>query len=226
MTVDVLRAAGVAVRARRRRACGGSSRARSRARLDRRARPVQRGAVPRRGPGHRRLGHDAAAGPRRRPRPATSCATCSPRWARDIHLSPRRAHDRARAIELLGLDADLHDVGELTPGRSPRSARSPTTPSHLPGIAHLRGHETDRLAALATEINAPRRGRDRRGRLAADHPRAAARRRVALLRRPPDGDRRRGARTRRAAASRSTTSTRPRKTLPDFPGMWAAMVGA
>ena len=28
------------------------------------------------------------------------------------------------------------------------------SPSHLRGIAHLRGHETDRLAALATEINA------------------------------------------------------------------------
>jgi 3-phosphoshikimate 1-carboxyvinyltransferase len=28
-----------------------------------------------------------------------------------------------------------------------------STPSHLSGIAHLRGHETDRLAALATEIN-------------------------------------------------------------------------
>jgi 3-phosphoshikimate 1-carboxyvinyltransferase len=28
-----------------------------------------------------------------------------------------------------------------------------STPSRLRGIAHLRGHETDRLAALATEIN-------------------------------------------------------------------------
>ena len=27
-------------------------------------------------------------------------------------------------------------------------------PSHLRGIAHIRGHETDRLAALATEFNA------------------------------------------------------------------------
>ena len=27
------------------------------------------------------------------------------------------------------------------------------SPSHLSGIAHLRGHETDRLSALATEIN-------------------------------------------------------------------------
>jgi 3-phosphoshikimate 1-carboxyvinyltransferase len=28
------------------------------------------------------------------------------------------------------------------------------SPSRLRGIAHLRGHETDRLAALATELNA------------------------------------------------------------------------
>jgi 3-phosphoshikimate 1-carboxyvinyltransferase len=29
-----------------------------------------------------------------------------------------------------------------------------TTPSHLRGIGHIRGHETDRLAALATELGA------------------------------------------------------------------------
>ena len=28
-----------------------------------------------------------------------------------------------------------------------------STPSRISGVAHLRGHETDRLAALATEIN-------------------------------------------------------------------------
>ena len=28
------------------------------------------------------------------------------------------------------------------------------SPSHFYGISHLRGHETDRLAALATELNA------------------------------------------------------------------------
>ena len=37
---------------------------------------------------------------------------------------------------------------------SPRSPRSPSGPSRLRGIAHLRHHETDRLAALATEITA------------------------------------------------------------------------
>ena len=39
------------------------------------------------------------------------------------------------------------------------------SPSHLRGIAHLRGHETDRLAALATRAQRPRRRRHRdRGR--------------------------------------------------------------
>lgn len=52
---------------------------------------------------------------------------------------------------LVGLDIDLHDVGELAPTVASLAA-SASTPSQLRGIAHLRGHETDRLAALATEI--------------------------------------------------------------------------
>ncbi len=53
---------------------------------------------------------------------------------------------------LLGLDADLHDVGELTPAVAALCALA-STPSRLRGIAHIRGHETDRLAALSTELN-------------------------------------------------------------------------
>lgn len=53
-----------------------------------------------------------------------------------------------------GLDADLHDVGELTPALAALAALAdPGSVSRLTGIAHLRGHETDRLAALSTEIN-------------------------------------------------------------------------
>ncbi|MCW2904896.1 MAG: 3-phosphoshikimate 1-carboxyvinyltransferase [Streptosporangiaceae bacterium] len=52
-----------------------------------------------------------------------------------------------------GIDADLHDVGELTPVVTALAALA-DSPSRLTGIAHLRGHETDRLAALVTEINA------------------------------------------------------------------------
>ena len=55
--------------------------------------------------------------------------------------------------ELRGIDADLHDVGELTPVVAALCALA-STPSHLRGVGHIRGHETDRLAALATELGA------------------------------------------------------------------------
>ncbi|MFG1928310.1 3-phosphoshikimate 1-carboxyvinyltransferase [Cryptosporangium sp. NPDC048952] len=58
----------------------------------------------------------------------------------------------AAGDRLVGLDADLHDVGELTPVLAAVAALA-ETPSRLRGVAHLRGHETDRLAALATELN-------------------------------------------------------------------------
>lgn len=51
-----------------------------------------------------------------------------------------------------GVDLDLHDVGELTPVVAALAALA-DGPSTLRGVAHLRGHETDRLAALATELN-------------------------------------------------------------------------
>ncbi|KRE95226.1 3-phosphoshikimate 1-carboxyvinyltransferase [Nocardioides sp. Soil774] len=52
---------------------------------------------------------------------------------------------------LTGVDLDLHDVGELTPAIAALCALA-DTPSHLRGVAHIRGHETDRIAALATEL--------------------------------------------------------------------------
>ena len=52
---------------------------------------------------------------------------------------------------LRAVDLDLHDVGELTPTVAALAALADGT-STLRGIAHLRGHETDRLAALAAEI--------------------------------------------------------------------------
>ena len=56
------------------------------------------------------------------------------------------------AGEMHGIDADLGDVGELTPNLAALAALA-TSPSTFSGIAHLRGHETDRLAALVREIN-------------------------------------------------------------------------
>ncbi len=51
-----------------------------------------------------------------------------------------------------GIDADLHDVSELTPAIAALAALA-DGPSTLRGVAHIRGHETDRLAALRVEIN-------------------------------------------------------------------------
>jgi 3-phosphoshikimate 1-carboxyvinyltransferase len=52
-----------------------------------------------------------------------------------------------------GLDVDLHAAGELTPVIVAVAALA-DSPSRIRGIAHLRGHETDRLAALSAEVNA------------------------------------------------------------------------
>ncbi len=54
--------------------------------------------------------------------------------------------------QIHGIDIDLHDVGELTPSIAALCALA-DSPSYLRGIGHLRLHETDRLAALAREIN-------------------------------------------------------------------------
>ncbi|MGR6914794.1 3-phosphoshikimate 1-carboxyvinyltransferase [[Actinomadura] parvosata] len=53
---------------------------------------------------------------------------------------------------ITGIDVDLRDVGELTPTIAALAALA-SSPSRIRGVSHLRGHETDRLAALATEIN-------------------------------------------------------------------------
>ncbi|MFG2058283.1 3-phosphoshikimate 1-carboxyvinyltransferase [Micromonospora sp. NPDC048930] len=52
-----------------------------------------------------------------------------------------------------GLDADLSDVSELTPALT-ALAMLADSPSRLTGIGHIRGHETDRIAALAREFAA------------------------------------------------------------------------
>ncbi|MFI6942254.1 3-phosphoshikimate 1-carboxyvinyltransferase [Streptomyces sp. NPDC050418] len=54
--------------------------------------------------------------------------------------------------QIHGIDIDLSEVGELTPGIAAVAALA-DSPSTLRGVAHLRLHETDRLAALTKEIN-------------------------------------------------------------------------
>lgn len=52
-----------------------------------------------------------------------------------------------------GLDVDLRDAGELTPVLAAALAVA-DSPSVLRGIGHLRGHETDRLRAIADDVAA------------------------------------------------------------------------
>lgn len=126
---------------------------------------------------------------------------------------------------LSGVDVDLHDVGELAPTIAALAALA-ATPSRLRGIAHLRGHETNRLAALATELSAlggdtvetsdgleirprPLRGRpERPWRAYADHRMATA---GALLGLVVPGV---------AVDDIACTS----KTMPDFVSRWGALV--
>jgi 3-phosphoshikimate 1-carboxyvinyltransferase len=124
---------------------------------------------------------------------------------------------------LTGIDADLHDVGELTPVLAALAALA-DTPSTLSGIGHLRGHETDRLAALATELAAlggdvdetadsltirPRPLHSGTWHAYADHRMATA---GAVLGLVIDGV---------EVDDIGCTS----KTLPDFPGMWSGLLG-
>jgi len=53
--------------------------------------------------------------------------------------------------EVRGVDLDLRAAGELAPTIAALATHA-DSPTRLRGIAHLRGHETDRLAALAAEI--------------------------------------------------------------------------
>ncbi|MDO5712018.1 MAG: 3-phosphoshikimate 1-carboxyvinyltransferase [Micrococcales bacterium] len=124
---------------------------------------------------------------------------------------------------IVGIDIDLHDAGELTPVVAALAALA-DSPSSLRGIAHLRGHESDRLAALATEIT--RLGGDVQvlddglriwpARLSpailhtyADHRMAMA---AAVL----------GLGVRGVQITDVETTA---KTLPDFVGLWTSMVG-
>jgi 3-phosphoshikimate 1-carboxyvinyltransferase len=123
-----------------------------------------------------------------------------------------------------GIDVDLHAGGELAPTFAALAALA-DSPSRLRGIAHLRGHETDRLAALAREITrlggqaeetrdglviTPRPLRGDVVRTYADHRMATS---AALL----------GLRVPGVLVENVATTA---KTLPDFTGMWLGMLGS
>ncbi|WP_435241853.1 3-phosphoshikimate 1-carboxyvinyltransferase [Streptomyces cucumeris] len=125
---------------------------------------------------------------------------------------------------ITGIDADLHEVGELTPVIAAVAALAGSE-SVLRGIGHLRMHETDRLAALAKEINglggevtetedslrispAPLRGGIFH--TYEDHRLATA---AAVIGLAVEGVQ---------VENVATTA----KTLPDFPGLWTGMLDA
>jgi 3-phosphoshikimate 1-carboxyvinyltransferase len=123
---------------------------------------------------------------------------------------------------ITGLVADLHDVGELTPVLAAIAALA-DSPSSFHGIGHLRGHETDRLAALCTELTrlggditedpdgltiTPRPLHGGIWHAYADHRMATA---GAVLGLVVDG----------VEIDDIACTT---KTLPDFPGMWSGLL--
>ncbi|MDT7654060.1 MAG: 3-phosphoshikimate 1-carboxyvinyltransferase [Pseudonocardiales bacterium] len=128
---------------------------------------------------------------------------------------------------LAGVDVDLHDASELTPTVAAVAALA-TGPSRIRGVAHIRGHETDRLAALAAEIGAlggdvtetpdgleirpaPLHGRaDRPWGAYADHRMATAGALIGLV----------------VPGVSIDDVTCTDKTIPDFPARWAALVEA
>ncbi|MHC0431671.1 3-phosphoshikimate 1-carboxyvinyltransferase [Streptomyces sp. O3] len=123
-----------------------------------------------------------------------------------------------------GIDVDLGEVGELTPGIAAVAALA-DSPSTLRGVAHLRLHETDRLAALTKEINElggdvtetadglrirPRRLHGGVFHTYDDHRMATAGAIIGL--------------TVKDVQIENVATTA--KTLPDFPGLWTDMLGA
>ncbi len=126
---------------------------------------------------------------------------------------------------LAGIDADLHEIGELTPTVAALAVLA-TGPSVLRGIGHLRGHETDRLAALAGELGALG--------AAVDETRDGLTIRPAPLRADPDRPWRAHADHRMTTAGAILGLVVPGvtvddigatgKTLPGFPELWGAML--
>ena len=123
-----------------------------------------------------------------------------------------------------GIDVDLRAASELAPTIAALAVLA-DSPTRLRGIAHMRGHETDRLAALATEITArggwaqqtsdglvitPRPLSPGLWRAYADHRMATAGALLGLA----------------VAGIEVDDVDSTAKTLPGFVGMWAGMLGS
>ncbi|MFC7595276.1 3-phosphoshikimate 1-carboxyvinyltransferase [Terrabacter sp. GCM10028922] len=124
--------------------------------------------------------------------------------------------------ELVGIDIDLHDAAELTPTVAALAALA-STPSWIRGVAHIRGHETDRLAALTAEL----------GGVGSDVTETEDGLRISPA--PLRGGRFRSYHDHRMATAGAIIGLRvpgvhvedigtTRKTLPDFVGLWQGML--
>ena len=95
--------------------------------------------------------------PERTTQPGAAMLSILERMGCEVELEADGAHHTLcvrgpQPGHLVGIHLDMGDIGELAPTVAAIAACA-TTPSELTGIAHLRGHETDRLAALSAEIN-------------------------------------------------------------------------
>ena len=123
---------------------------------------------------------------------------------------------------LSGIDIDLHDSSELAPTVAALAVLA-DSPTQIRGVAHIRGHETDRLAALTAEIRGiggdadetedglvirPSQPTGGLWHAYADHRMATA---GAII----------GLRVPGIAVDDIATTA---KTIPDFTGMWSAML--
>jgi 3-phosphoshikimate 1-carboxyvinyltransferase len=138
-----------------------------------------------------------------------------------VEVSERGLTVRGPA-KLSGVDIDLRDESELTPTVAALAALAEGR-TQIRGVAHIRGHETNRIAALVNEINAvggratetedgliiePRPLHGGVWHAYADHRMATAGAIIGLVVPGVSVD-----------DIGSTT-----KTIPDFPGMWNAML--
>ena len=73
------------------------------------------------------------------------------RMGAEVRLDDQGLTVRGNALH--GVDLDLREIGELTPAVAALAALADSR-SVLHGVAHIRGHETDRISALATELTA------------------------------------------------------------------------
>lgn len=143
------------------------------------------------------------------------------RMGADVTLSPDGLTVRG-GEPIAAIEADLRDVTELATVIAVLAALA-DGPSTLTGLAHTRGHETDRLSALATELRGagaevaetedglriiPGPLRAVGWRAYADHRMATAGALLGLA----------------VAGIEIDDIAATTKTLPDFPGMWARML--